>query len=91
MQRKRSKKQTQTAEQIIEEKNRVTEAVHEILHNPQTPDDLFQAVTKFVTDATNRDTERLIHTMPVLTVLIDDYAPHELMGAVIAARKKEAK
>lgn len=71
------------------DKQRVIEATVEILHNPQTPSDLFQAASEFVTDASNRDIEQLMHSAPVLTMLVNSYPEDELMGAVIAARKAD--
>jgi hypothetical protein len=73
---------------VLTEKERVTQAAIEILHNPQTPDDLYQALSEFVTDSLNRDIDKFMHSATVLTLLIDAYPADELMGAVIAARSE---
>jgi hypothetical protein len=89
MQKKSTEKRTQTAARLIEEKNRVTEAVHEILHNSQTPDSLYEAVAEFVTETINRNgqDENILHSVSALTIILDQYPADELMGAVLAARK----
>lgn len=72
-------------------KQRVVDAVHEILNNPQTPGDLFEHVAEFVTETLNNsgDSDQLVHTSPMLSLILDACPEDELMGARRAARAAE--
>ena len=56
------------------------DATVEILHNPPTPADLFEAVAEFVTESHNRGGDALHYGPPMLTVVIDSYPEDELRG-----------
>lgn len=72
-------------------KDRVVEAVNEILTNPQTPGDLFEHVAEFVTETLNNngDSDQLVHTSPMLSLILDACPEDESMGARHAAREAE--
>lgn len=70
---------------LRDDKYKVLRATLELLHNPQTPADLYEHVAEFVCDSFNR-TEQ--HGPRMLTVLLDAYPADELRGAVIAAREE---
>lgn len=68
-------------------KQRVVDAVHEILSNPLTPGDLFEHVAEFVTETlNNHGGDQLIHTAPMLSLILDACPENESMGARRAAR-----
>jgi predicted DNA binding protein len=82
---------------VLTDKQRVIDALDELLTSPQTPEDLYGHVADFVVEAVN-DRGRhnsLIYDKPVLAVVIDTYSGDELRGAFLAseaARKaKEAQ
>lgn len=63
---------------------RVSDSILELLHNPQTPADLFEAVAQFVCEQSNK--ADLFHSAPVIGELLKSVPPDELRGAVIEAR-----
>lgn len=79
-----------SAARATAEKQRVTEAVHELLHNPQTPGDLWERVAEFITEALNNkgNGDDLHHTKPMLSLILDACSTTESRSAVIAARKE---
>ena len=84
-------------EGIAADRQRVIDATAEILRNPQSPADLFNAVAEFVTEAINKENRKdgqpgepeFFHTVPILSLILDSYPEDELRAAVIAARKAE--
>ncbi len=71
-----------------DDREKVPAAVFELLHNPQTPDDLFEKVSEFVTDRLNstKGSDQILHSAPALALIIDSYPADQLMGAIEAAR-----
>lgn len=74
----------------ISDHQKVLDALYELLHNPQTPSDLWQACSEFVTDQSNNCTQELYQTTSYLTEVLKSVQPDELMGAVRARQIEEA-
>jgi hypothetical protein len=73
-----------------DEKTRVVRALSELLHNPQTPSDLYQECAEFVCNANNSMEEKknTLHSEPSLAMLLDAIPAEESMGAVWRAREE---
>lgn len=72
-------------------RQRVLDALHELLHNPETPSDLFQECSEFVTDQSNECGQSLYQSTPYLTEVLGSVKPEDRMGAVRAAREAKEK
>ncbi len=67
----------------------VLRAISELLHNPLTPQNLFEAVAEFVCEQSNVGSENIFHSTPVLNEVLKSVPQEELRWSVIAARKEE--
>ncbi len=60
-------------------KARVADALHELLNNPTTPDDLYEAVAEFVCERSTK-IQNVLHSRPVLIEVLDSYQLENLIG-----------
>jgi hypothetical protein len=67
---------------------KVVRATSELLHNPQTPQELFEAVAEFVCEQSNVG-GNIYHSTPVLIEVLKSVPPEELRGAILEARTRE--
>jgi hypothetical protein len=79
----------QTLSLDIDDKERVLRATSELLHNPKTPQNLFEAVAEFVCEQSNVG-ENIYHSTPVLIEVLKSVPPEELRGAILEARQSGA-
>jgi hypothetical protein len=63
---------------------KVMRAMYELLHNPQTPESLYQEISEFVTDQSNECGENLYHSTSYLTEVLKSVKPEERIGVVLA-------
>lgn len=68
---------------------KVMEAMRELLHNPETPVELWNEVSQFVTTQSNECGDDLYQSPVYLTQILNSVLPEDRMGAVEAARKAE--
>jgi len=75
-------------EMVDAAQERVLRAMHELLHNPETPQNLFEAVAEFVCEQSNRGgNDEIFHSGPVLNELLKSVPPEDRRGAIIAVRE----
>lgn len=72
------------------DREKVFRAMYELLHNPETPLDLYEAVASFACTQSNecRDDD-FYHSEPALTAILDTVPDSERRGAIRAARESE--
>lgn len=66
---------------------KVLRAMSELLHNPETPGDLYESVAEFVCEATSSITEDVLHSDDSLARMLNGLSPDETMGAIRAAAR----
>lgn len=69
--------------------DKVLQAFHELLHNPETPGDLFNALAEFCCTQSNQCEDDLYHCEPVLAAILDSVPADDRRGAMLAARAEE--
>ncbi len=65
---------------------KVLEAMSELLNNPETPSDLYEAVAEFVCEATTNMHENVLHSKDSLTRMLNALPRNESVGARDKAR-----
>jgi hypothetical protein len=87
-------------DQVVEQSQRIVDAVNEIFSNPRTPGDLYEKVAEFVVETVNERGETnergardsLIYSKAMVPVIIAAHPEDELQGAIETARAaKEAQ
>ncbi len=73
-------------------RRKVLSAVFDLLHNPETPADLYEAVAEFICEATTTMEENVLHSEDSLNRMLNAVPADDRRGALLAARaKKEAQ
>lgn len=67
---------------------KVLQAISELLHNPLTPQDLFEKVAEFTCEQSNRAGEEVYHSPVVLGAVLASVQPDDLRSATLAARSE---
>jgi hypothetical protein len=70
---------------LRDSKFKVLRATLELLHNPETPQDLHEAIAEFVCNVSNK--ENIFHSKPVVSQILASFPPEELRGAIVEARE----
>lgn len=63
------------------DREKVLLAMSELLHNPQTPANLYEAVAQFVCEQSSECSDDLYHSPAFLKVVLDTVPQEELVGA----------
>jgi hypothetical protein len=69
---------------LRDDDRKVLRAMYELLHNPQTPEELYQEVSEFVTNQSNQCDQNLYHSTTYLTEVLKSVKPGERIGVVFA-------
>jgi O-succinylbenzoate synthase len=96
MQKKNTTKKAASIQQIRDEQDaennaKVQQAIWELLHNGQTPGDLFEKVAEFVCERINKGQDGFYHSDKVLALLLESIPENELRHAIITERMKEVR
>jgi hypothetical protein len=70
-----------------EDPDPVLAAVFELLHNPETPQDLYEAVAGFVCEQSSQCGDNFYHSTPMLAAVLNTVSPDETRGAALSARE----
>ena len=70
------------------DRDRVLQAIQELLHNPETPQGLYEAVAQFLCEQLNRCGDNLYHSTAMIIEVLKTVPPDDTRGAVLAARAK---
>lgn len=71
----------QSPEMVDDAQERVFQAMFELLHNPQTPKNLYENVAQFVCEQSSECSDDLYHTPEFLKEVLESVRPEELMAA----------